>query len=179
MKVNMPMKIVHGINAFSKKEGDVLSLLIFPLLVVVVYEVVMRYVFNAPTIWGFEVTTFLYGIHYMVGLAYTDRLDGHVRVDVFTSRLSPKVQAIFGIITTSVIFLPVFFCLTIWSFKFAFTSVQRFERSWTSWAPPIYPFKIIMALAFLFLLLQGISNLIRYIHIAFGKTVQKQGGESV
>jgi TRAP-type mannitol/chloroaromatic compound transport system permease small subunit len=139
----------------------------------------MRYVFNAPTVWGFEATTFLYGIHYMVGLAYTDRFDGHVKVDVFTSRLSPKMQAIFGIITTSVIFLPVFFCLTIWSFKFAFTSIQRLERSWTSWAPPVYPFKLIMALAFLFLLLQGISNVIGYIQIAFGKTVQKQGGKSV
>jgi TRAP-type mannitol/chloroaromatic compound transport system permease small subunit len=67
-------------------------LLALPLLVVVVYEVVMRYAFNAPTTWGFEATTFLYGVHYMLGLAYCDVYGGHVRVDIFTSRMPQKAS---------------------------------------------------------------------------------------
>ncbi len=165
----MLTKTIQKIDAFNKKEGEITSLLIFPLLIIVIYEVFMRYVFNKPTIWGFEATTFLYGIHYMFGLAYTDRLGGHVRVDIFTSRLSKKVQAVIGLLTTAVIFLPVFTCMTIWSFTFALTSWQGQERSWTSWAPPIYPFKLLMALTFLFLLLQGIANLLHYIGIVWGK----------
>ena len=52
----------------------------------VLYEVIMRYVFDAPTIWGFKATTFLYRVHFMLGLAYTDVTDGHVEVDIFTAR---------------------------------------------------------------------------------------------
>ena len=54
---------IHSTSSRAK----VSSLLVLPLLLVVIYEVIMRYVFNAPTIWGFEATTFLYGIHYMLG----------------------------------------------------------------------------------------------------------------
>ena len=162
--------IQKAIESFSNKQGEWTSLLIIPLLIVVIYEVCMRYLFNAPTIWGFETTTFLYGMHYMFGLSYTDVTGGHVKVDIFTSRASSKVQTILSILTTLVMFLPVMLCMTIWSFKFALTSIEGLELNSTSWAPPIYPFKSIMALTFLFLLLQGIANLIRDIRMLTEKT---------
>ncbi len=162
--------IQKTIESFSNKQGEWTSLLIIPLLIVVIYEVCMRYLFNAPTIWGFETTTFLYGMHYMFGLSYTDVTGGHVKVDIFTSRASSKVQTILSILTTLVMFLPVMLCMTIWSFKFALTSIEGLELNSTSWAPPIYPFKSIMALTFLFLLLQGIANLIRDIRVLTEKT---------
>ena len=110
----MFLKLASSIHKFNTKEGELTSLLIIPLVVVVIYEVFMRYIFNAPTVWGFEVTTFLYGIHYMFGYAYTDALDGHVKVDIFTARMSRRTQAVFAIITNLVLFLPVFTCMTIW-----------------------------------------------------------------
>ncbi len=157
-------KVSAAIDAFNRKQGEWTALLIIPLLVVVVYEVFMRYVFNAPTIWGFEATTFLYGIHFMFGLAYTDVVDGHVKVDIFSSRASRRGQAILSILSNLVIFLPVFTCMTIWSWKFALLSTAQRELNSTSWAPPIYPIKILMALCFTFLLLQGISTLIKSIN---------------
>lgn len=149
------------IDNFNRKQGEISSLLIIPLLLVVIYEVIMRYLFNAPTVWGFEVTTFLYGLHYMLGFSYTDVNDGHVKVDIFSSLLSKRNQAILSIICTLVIFLPTFSLLAFASVKFAYTSIQGLELNSTSWAPPIYPFKSIMALALIFLFLQGISNLIK------------------
>jgi len=162
--------ISRAIDTFNIKEGEVTSLLVIPLLLIVIYEVFMRYAFNAPTIWGFEATTFLYGIHYMFGLAYTDVQDGHVRVDILTARLPHKAQAIIGIITICILFMPVMTCMTIWSFKYAATSFSFREVNSTSWAPPIWPLKIIMALTFLFLLLQGISNLLKNIQALAGKS---------
>ena len=159
----MLSNISKAIDTFNDKEGEVTSMLIYPLLVIVIYEVFMRYAFNSPTSWGFEATTFLYGIHYMFGLAYTDVHDGHVKVDIFTSIMSKRNQAIIGILTTCTIFLPVFTCMSIWAVKFAATSVAGLERNSTSWAPSIWPFKIIMAMTFIFLLLQGVSNLIKHI----------------
>ncbi len=153
--------ISKGIDWLNAKEGQVASLTILPLLGVVIYEVIMRYVFNTPTVWGFEATTFLYGIHYMLGCAFTDLHDGHVKVDIFSTRLSTRAQAVLGIITLLIFFMPVMTCMTLYAFQFAATSVAGLERNSTSWAPPIYPFKCIMALAFLFLWLQGLSNLIR------------------
>lgn len=162
--------ISRAIDAFITKQGEVTSLLILPLLVVVIYEVFMRYILNAPTIWGFETTTFLYGMHFMFGLSFTDVAGGHVKVDIFTSRAAPKIQALLRVLTNLVFFLPVVSGLTIWSFLFFLTSLQGREVNSTSWAPPVYPFKFIMALALLFLLLQGISNLLRDFQVLVEKT---------
>jgi TRAP-type mannitol/chloroaromatic compound transport system permease small subunit len=165
-------KISKAIDSFNTKQGDITSLLILPLSFVVIYEVILRYVFNAPTIWGFELTIFLYGLHFMFGYPYTDVLGGNVKVDVFTSRMSEKKQAILNIITTSVFFLPVFICLTIFTFKFAYISTLQREVNSTSWAPTIWPYKIIVAFCFLLLLLQGVSNLLKSIRVLVGQTDQ-------
>ena len=162
-------KITNAIDTFSIKQGDVSSLLAIPLLLVVVYEVVMRYVFNAPTTWGFEATTFLYGVHYMLGLAYCDVYGGHVRVDIFTSRMPMKFQGVIGILTNLVFFLPVMVLMTIASWQYALTSIAGRELNPTSWAPPVYPIKTLMAISFSFLLIQGISNLIHDIRVLQGK----------
>lgn len=161
--------IANGIDKFNNLQGRITSMLIIPLLGVVIYEVLMRYGFNSPTVWGFEATAFLYGMHYMFGLAYTDVTKGHVQVDIFSSMAPKKIQAFLGAMTTLIFFLPVMVCMTIWSGKFAIYAIQGLERNSTSWAPAIWPYKIIMALCFLFLLLQGISNLIRDLQTLFGK----------
>lgn len=154
----------NTLQTITKKEGDMASFLIYPLLFIVVYEVFMRYAFNAPTSWGFEATTFLYGLHYMFGFAYTDVHDAHVKVDIFTALLSSKKQVLFKILTNLLFFMPVMIPMTIWAFKFAYTSTLGLEVNSTSWAPPIWPIKILMAISFLFLLLQGIANLINDIN---------------
>ncbi len=160
----MSHPVSRTIDRFILKEGELSALLILPLVVVVLYEVIMRYAFNAPTTWGFELTTFLYGIHYMLGLGYTEQYEGHVRVDILTSRLSPKAQAWMNVLTALVIFFPVMTLLTVFAAKYAYVSTMFFERNPTSWAPPVWPFKIIMALSFFFLWLQGLSRLIQNIH---------------
>jgi len=165
----MLSKIAKGIDTFSTKQGEFTSMLIIPLLGVVIYEVFMRYGFNAPTIWGFEMTGFLYGMHYMFGISYTDVRKGHVRVDIFTSLASRKTQAVISALTTLVFFMPVMICMTIWSSKYAWASVQMLEKNSTSWAPAIWPIKIVMAVCFFFLLLQGIANLIHDLQTIFDK----------
>jgi TRAP-type mannitol/chloroaromatic compound transport system permease small subunit len=149
------------IDGVNRKGGEWSALLILPLCFVVLYEVILRYVFDSPTIWGFEATTFLYGAHFMLGLAYTSVTDGHVKVDIFTARMKPKAQAIFNIVTNGVIFLPVFSCMTVWAWKYAITSTAQRELNSTSWAPAIWPVKLIMALCFSLLLIQGMSTLIK------------------
>jgi TRAP-type mannitol/chloroaromatic compound transport system permease small subunit len=157
-------KISSAIDGFSCKTGEWTALLILPLTFIVIYEVIMRYVFDAPTIWGFEATTFLYGIHFMFGLAYSDVTDGHVKVDIFSARAKRRTQAALIILANLIIFLPVFSCMTIWAWKYAITSTLHRELNSTSWAPAIWPIKLIMAMAFSLLLIQGISTVIKAVN---------------
>ena len=161
--------ISRAIDTLSEKQGDISALLGIPLLLVVIYEVIMRYVFDAPTTWGFELTTFIYGVHYMLGLSYSDVTGGHVKVDIFTMHLPQRGQALMGVVTGLVFFLPVMVPLTLWSWKYAWTSIAGRELASTSWAPPLYPIKTLMAIAFTFLLLQGIANLLQNIQVLRGK----------
>lgn len=155
--------VIKKIDWFIEKQGEISSYLIYPLVLIVIYEVIMRYAFNAPTIWGFEATAFAYGLHYMLGVSYTENQAGHVKVDIITNRLSARAQAILGIITHLVIFAPVWFLMTVGAGKFAYTATITHELNSTSWAPPIWPFKIFMFVSFLFLLIQGISSLLKHI----------------
>ena len=172
----MLAKISNTIDTINTKQGDLTSLLILPLAIVVFYEVIMRYVFNSPTIWGFEATIFLYGLHFMFGYSYTEVLEGNVKVDIFTSRMPEKTRAILNIITHCVFFLPVFSCLTYYVFQYALTSTMQHEVNSTSWAPPIWPFKLIMAFCFFLLLMQGVSNVLKSILVLTGRTDQTAKG---
>jgi TRAP-type mannitol/chloroaromatic compound transport system permease small subunit len=153
--------LIKGIDFLVEKQGQLTSFLIVPLLVIVLYEVLMRYAFNAPTVWGFEATAFAYGMHYMLGLSFMENAQGHVRVDIVTSRLPVKVQAVIMIAGYLLIFIPVFGLMTWGAIKFAHTATITNELNSTSWAPRIWPYKIVMALSFLLLAIQGLSTMLK------------------
>lgn len=158
------LKIGRAIDVLNENVGYYTAFLILPLLGIVAYEVVMRYGFNAPTIWGFEATTFLYGVHFMLGLGFTHKHNGHVAIDVFEAKLPPHPRALLRIVVNLVLFVPTMGLMAIWSVIYAGTSWANWELASTSWAPPIYPFKTIMAIGFVLLFLQGIAKLIEDFH---------------
>ncbi len=159
---------INAIDFLIEKQGRLSSFLIYPLLIVVIFEVIMRYAFNSPTSWGFEATSFAYGLHFMLGLSYMERHSGHVRVDILASRLSAKTQAVLGLLTYLLIFIPVYSLMTVSAVRYAYISTVANELNSTSWAPPIWPFKILMALSFLFLLVQGLSTLLKHLRTLTG-----------
>jgi len=152
--------VARAIDALNEKVGLLTSYLALPLIGVVAWEVVMRYVFNAPTIWAFETTTFIYGMHFALGFAYTHKHDGHVAIDIFEARLPRRSRTILRLIANGVIFMPTMGMMAIWSVIYAATSWQNWERASSSWAPPLYPFKTVMAIGFVLLFLQGVAKLI-------------------
>lgn len=162
--------ITKGIDFLIEKQGQLTSFLIVPLLFIVLYEVLMRYAFNAPTVWGFEATAFAYGMHYMLGLSFMENAEGHVRVDIVTGRLPRRVQAVVMIVGYLIIFLPVYGLMTWGAIKFAHTATITNELNSTSWAPRIWPYKIVMAVSFLFLVLQGLSTMLKQVQLLTGKS---------
>ncbi len=154
-------KLDAAIDTFNEKFGFFASYLILPLIIVVVYEVIMRYGFNAPTPWAFELTVFLYGVHFCFALAYAHKHNSHVAIDVFEARLPPKARLILRIITNLVLFIPTIGLLTYYTCVLAANSWQQWERASSSWAPPVYPLKTLMAVGFILFFLQGIAKLIQ------------------
>jgi len=155
--------LTKTIDKIVVKQAEASSLLMVLLVVLMCFEVIRRYFFNAPTIWGLEFTTFIFGVHFVMGYGYTEHFDGHVRVDIFSSRFPKKVQDILYIILTIAVTLPLVTLLSIWAWDNAITSTKILEALSSAWAPPIWPVKILMALGFTFLFLQVLSNLIKRI----------------
>jgi TRAP-type C4-dicarboxylate transport system permease small subunit len=133
--------IIQGHRLSGGKAGQLSSFLIVPLLLVVLYEVLMRYAFNAPTVWGFEATAFSTACTTCWGCPYGKCPRGHVRVDIVTSRLPPKPQAAVMLAGYLVIFMPVYGLMTWGAAKFAYTATVTNELNSTSWAPRIWPYQ--------------------------------------
>ena len=165
----MPMKVLTDfIDKVIDKQAEFFSLSIVALVLLMCYEVVRRYFFNAPTIWGLEFTTFIFGVHFVMGFCYTELYEGHVRVDIFSSKLPQKAQDLIYIILTLCITLPLVALLGVWAWDNAVTSTKIAEKLSSAWAPPIWPVKLLMALGFSLLFLQVLSNLIKRI-LLFGR----------
>ena len=152
-------KLDSAIDTLNEKVGFYASYLILPLIIVVAWEVIMRYGFNAPTSWAFEMTVFLYGIHFCFALAYAHKHNTHVAIDVFESRLSEKPRLILRIFTNAVLFIPTIGLLTYNICIMAANSWQQWGHASSSWAPALYPLKTLMAIGFILFFLQGIAKL--------------------
>jgi len=170
------------IDAVNEKVGNLLSYFLFFFFVLLLMEVVLRYFFNSPTVWANELAQMLFGAYAILAGGYILRTGGHVNVDILYSRLSRKQRAVLDIVTSSLFFL---FCgmLLVYGGSLAWDSLARFEHSQSAWNPPLYPAKLMIPLAALLLMLQGLAKLIRDIlilcNIDTGVTVETQKGETL
>lgn len=155
--LNAVLRFIDNLNDWI---GRALSLTVLLMFVLVMMEVIRRYFFNAPTVWGNELTQLLFGAYVILSGGYILRFNGHVNVDIFYARFSSKTKAVLDIVTFLVFFL---FCgmLLVYGGQLAWESLVTWERSQSAWNPPVYPFKLMIPLGALLLLLQGIAKLIR------------------
>lgn len=162
-------KFASSVDAFNEVLGRWVALLILPLIYVVLHEVVARKVFNAPTSWAFEVTVYLYGAHFMLGMAYTLLYDRHVRIDIIVLMLPERIQLWLRVATFILIFVPFVGALTWAALLYAGESWAQWEHSWSAWKPPLYPYKTVMPVALLLLLVQGLANFVKDIQKLKGR----------
>lgn len=162
LTMNSLKAILGGIDWFIDKSGEVFKWLILGLIISIAYDVMMRYLFNMPTIWSFEVSYMLGGSMMVLGGGYLILHGGHVKIDLIYSRLSPRQQLILDIVLTILLFFPMAAILTRFSLQFAIHSWTLSETSTKSvWAPPLFPLRAIVFLAFCLLDIAGISWFIR------------------
>lgn len=161
---------VRGIDTLSAVIGKVVAIAVVFLVLVMSYEVVMRYLFNRPTLWAYDISYFLTSMVVILGAAYTLQLKGHVSVDIFYERFPPRLQAFLDV----VLYLALFFTLWLLIINVMVPHVQnswaRGERAATGiWVPPIYPFKTWILAGVILLTLQGVAEFLRSFFVLIGR----------
>ena len=164
------------IDDLSTWVGKTFAWCIIALTLATSYDVVMRYAFSAPTGWAFDTEYILYGTLFMMAGAYTLSQDGHVRGDFISRMLSLKVRAGIELACLLLFFFPAMLALLYSGYEFFSLSWQMNEHSSSSpTGPPIYPFKAVIPLAAIFMLLQGSVETIRcVIALKTGKAPQRR-----
>ena len=155
------------IDGFTDRTGTVISWLAVPLVLGVAWEVAARYLFNAPTIWVYDATYMLYGSLFMLGAAYALHKGAHIRTDFFWDKFSIRKKGWIDSISYVVFFFPslIMLLLISWNeFHYSFEINETSDQ--TPWRPILWPFKFIVPLACVLLLIQGVSELIKSIYMA-------------
>ncbi len=158
-------RLIHRIDRVALTSGWLVSWLIVPMVMALVYEVTARYFFNAPTIWAYDVTFITYGTFFMLGSAYTLQRAGHIRTDSYYSTWSPQRQGFTDAVCYLLFFFPPLLVFLAVTWDYFWVALMRDERSVTSpWLPRIWPLKAVMPATCILLLIQGTAELLRSIH---------------
>jgi TRAP-type mannitol/chloroaromatic compound transport system permease small subunit len=160
--VPLHIRLVRVIDKFTDTTGTWVAWLCMPLVGVVAYEVFARYAFNAPTIWSFDITYMLYGTIFMLGSAYALHKGAHIRTDFFFEKWSIRTKGVIDSIAYLVFFFPSIFVFMLVSGAegwYAFTINEVSEQ--TPWRPLLWPYKLVVPLTCLLLLIQGVSEVIK------------------
>ena len=155
------------IDRFTDLTGTVFAWLSVLLVFAVAYEVTVRKLFDAPTVWAFDVTYMFYAALFMLGAAYALHKGAHIRTDFFWENFSPRTKGLIDSIAYVVFFFPSFIALGIVGYieaSYAFRINEASEQ--TPWRPILWPFRGIVPLACLLLLIQGFSELLKSLYMA-------------
>ncbi|NVJ54600.1 MAG: TRAP transporter small permease [Campylobacteraceae bacterium] len=134
------------IDKFTMWLGKGASYLMPILAFIVAFEVVARYLFDAPTIWAYDLSLFLFGYIAALGGAYAQQRKSHINVDILYISVSPKVKNIFNIISFSlgIFFLIIVFKMGIIKFNEA---IEYDYRRQSEWAPVMWHFWVMLSVA--------------------------------
>ena len=166
-------RFTRAIDWLSEQSGVFVALWTVNAVCVYFYEVISRYLFDAPTIWAHQASYLMFGMQYLLAGAFALLHGVHVRVDVLYVKLPPRGQIGMDIFTSTFFFI---FALALvgscWQF-FA-NSLDMLERTDETWQVQFYPVKGVMVLGAALLTLAGLSKLIKDVRLF----MRGSGGES-
>ena len=130
------------------------------IVAIIFYEVVMRYVFERPTLWVNEMSLWLAGMIYLFAGLYAMQQRSHIRIYVIYDLVPRWLQRVFDIISTALICA--FAIALVWGgFGEAYAKLMRWETFGTAFDPPIpATMKPLILLLVVVIALQAVSNLI-------------------
>jgi len=158
-------RVLGGIDTISEWSGKVVSIAAPVIMCLLIFEVTLRYVFNAPTIWAHETSQHFFGALTILVGAYVLLHGLHIRVDVIYMRFSPRARAILDSVTFLCFFLYVIVML-VHGWEIALRSVGAMETTKTPFGSPLWPLRLTVPIGVFLILLQGLAQWIRTLHMA-------------
>lgn len=151
-----------GIDRMSAFVGKLFAWSVVALTLTVAYEIFARKLFSAPTSWGYDISYMLYGTLFMMAGAYALSRNGHVRGDFLYRNWPPRRQAALDLALYFLFFFPaiIAFIYSGWSF-FAASMAQNERSMFSPTGPVIWPFKGLIPLVGVLLLIQGFAEVVR------------------
>ena len=170
---NWMRKVIRVIDVSNLYIGRATCLLLIPVVFAMVYEVVARKLFIAPTLWAYEVSRMFAGTLFMLGAGYALMRGVHIRADFLYRNWSRKTQAT----VDAVLFLAFYFPAMLFFFwisaEYTFKAWVSWERSMdTTMMAPLAPARSAMPLGAFFLIMQGVSEILKCFH-AMGAGTRK------
>ncbi len=170
MPKDMPLwmsKTIVGIDNFSKIIGNIVCWITIPLILGMVYEVLARKLFLAPTIWAYDMSRFFYGALFMLGAGYALSKGVHIRADFLYRNFKVKTQGRVDFWLYLLFYFPGLIVFCYMTVGFVQESIMRSERGMdTTWMPYMWPIKTCLLIGIIFLLIQGISELLKSYYAA-------------
>lgn len=151
--------IVRLINQTNRVVGGIVAMMIIVLTVLILLEVVLRYGFSAPTVWGTELTTLLFATYVLLGGGYALLKGDHVRMDVLYSRFSDRGKAVLDLITApfALLYIGVLF---VEGNSMLLEAIESKRTLSSDWAPLMWPWLLAMPIGVGLLGLQVIANML-------------------
>jgi TRAP-type mannitol/chloroaromatic compound transport system permease small subunit len=156
------LKTVKVLDTFSDWSGKLIAWLIIPLVLSGTYEVIARYGFDSPTTWAYDTSYMLYGTLFMLGAGYTLLKGAHIRTDFFYEHWSTRTKGLVDAFCYLFLFFPgmFFFLLAGWDAAAHSWSIRETSEA-SAWRPYIYPFKTVMPVTAVLVLIQGVSEFLK------------------
>ena len=150
------------IDKFNLLVGKIVSWIIVPLFLAMVYEVIARKFFLAPTMWAYDMSRFMYGGMFMLGAAYALSRGVHIRADFLYRNFKIKNQGLVDFWLYLIFYFPGLIFFLYMTTGFVLESIQRQEKGMdTAWMPLLWPIKACLWFGIVFLLIQGVSELLK------------------
>ena len=160
-------KTIVRIDKFSKLTGNIVCWITMPLILGMVYEVLARKLFLAPTIWAYDISRFLYGALFMLGAGYALSKGVHIRADFLYRNFKVKTQGFVDFTLYLLFYFPGLLVFLYMTTGFLQESIMRGERGMdTTWMPYMWPIKTCLWFGIVFLLVQGVSELFKSYYAA-------------
>jgi TRAP-type mannitol/chloroaromatic compound transport system permease small subunit len=165
----MLLKLERYFNKFADIIGMITAFAMVLMILNVFYDVIMRYFFKSGSIAMQEMEWHLFSVIILLGVAYTLKEDGHVRVDLIYDRLSNKRKAVINMVGVVLFILPIALLVGISSINNAYEAFLSMEQSGDPGGLPYrWIVKALIPLSFFLLIITSIGYFIRNLNIYKG-----------
>jgi TRAP-type mannitol/chloroaromatic compound transport system permease small subunit len=160
-------RTIRFVDGFSRWVGRFAAWATVPLMGAMIYEIIARYLFLAPTLWAYDISRMIYGGMFVIGAGYALSKGVHIRSDFLYRNWTVKTQARVDAALYIVFYFPSMLAFLWVATQWAWGAVSQGERGTdTAFMPLLGPIKGCLPIGVLFLLVQGVSELLKALYAA-------------